>query len=59
MLLINERSHKQSYKYRYKGDAENARPENAGLENAETALYGTPCIPYVCLVLQNATIEYV
>ena len=25
----------------------------------ETALYGTPCITYVCSVLQDATIEYV
>ena len=41
------------------GDAENAIQENAGLENVGTTLYGTPCIPYVCSVLQDATIEYV
>jgi len=33
--------------------------ENAGLENGETTLYGTPCIPFVCSVLQDATIDYV
>ena len=31
--------------------------ENAGLENGATAFYGTPCITYVCSVLQDATNE--
>jgi len=44
---------------RHRGDAENARQENVGLEMGETTLYGTPYITYVCSVLQDATIENV
>jgi len=58
---------------RHRGDAENARQENvglemrhqtamvenAGLEMGEMTLYGTPYITYVCSVLQDATIDNV